>query len=131
MDHRSPSFEATLLYKTAPRPDYEALVSEIRDIIEDHGSILLAAEPIDSVFTLLTCDTVQILLAFTQTPLPPDHFLEARRPAVANLAETAVLGLLNAHQATATVLVVDNEGEDVPYGQAFENFKRTLCWEIT
>ncbi len=130
MDQRSPTFEATLLYKTAPALDYPALVAELRELLADHGMVLTNAERIDGIFTLLTCDTLQILLAVTETPLPVEHFLDAHRPASDRYGEVNILRRLQDHKSCAAVLVLDAEGDNVPFGQAFEDTKRVICWEI-
>jgi len=111
MDPRSPSFEATLLYKAAQYPDIDLLVEDIRETLEAHSIILLYAEKVDGVFTLLTCDTMQILLAFTDMAIPVTHFLDAHRPIAAGISEKEMLEKLNAHRSNVTVLVVVSTAE--------------------
>lgn len=130
MDPRSPSFEANLLYKTAQHPDIDLLVEDIRDALEEQSVILLYAEKVDGVFTLLTCDTMQILLAFTDVAIPVEHFLDAQRPAAAAISETEMLGKLTAHRSNVTVMVVDHEFDGPPPSQWHDIQKRTICWEI-
>ncbi len=130
MDPRSPSFEANLLYKTASLPDLDLLVEDIRDSLEENAVILLYAEKVDGVFTLLTCDTMQILLAFTDVAIPAEHFLDAQRPAAASISETEMLGKLTAHRSSVTVLVVDHEIDGPEPSQWHDTQKRTICWDI-
>ncbi len=130
MDPRSPSFEANLLYKTAPTPRFDKLVEEIADVLEAQGTMLIGVERVDHIFTLLNCDTVEILLAFTGDPLPVEHFIDANRPAAASLCEAEILGRLTRHKSSATVLVVDRDGCAGAYSQPHEELKRNLCWGI-
>ena len=130
MGHESPAFEATLLYKTAPRPDLDRLVRDIEDVLDAHGAMLLSVEHLDGIFTLLSCDTVQVLLAFTDSAMPIEHFLDTHRPATADLSEPAMLARLTAHTAAATVMVMNCNGS-VRMNAAHETLKRNICWDVT
>ena len=124
MDHRSPSFEATLLYQTANRPSAASLIEDMKAVVEAHGERVLGVETEGGIFTTLTCDSVQILLAWSPTALPVEHFLGAERPRAACLGEQEVLARLTAAQCAAIVLVLDREG-----CEAAAELKREVCWD--
>jgi len=130
MDPRSPSFEANLLFKTAPRFTLSSVVNKLRCAIEDQGETLHHVEKIDTVFTHLTCDSVDILLAYCEAPLPAEHFLGAERPSVTSFSDAEILTRLTLNQASFTILVTDREIDDMPYGAAHEALKRALCWDL-
>jgi hypothetical protein len=131
MDHRSPSFEANLLYKTAPAPDFFTLEDELRALAEINGEELLQFEQIDSVFTLATCRRVQILLALNWDALPAEHFLGAGRPSAAMQSELEVLDRLTECPGSATVLVLDRDPDSPESAPAPVELKRSLCWDVS
>lgn len=131
MDHGSPSFEANLLYKTAQSPCFDALLADLRAVIEINGETLHQLERIDSVFTLLSCERVQVLLAFSGERLPFERFLRAERPAAASLGGAEILGRLTDCRASGTVLVLDREPNEPNFDPAHEALKRTICWDVT
>ena len=131
MDPRSPSFEANLLYKTAPRFNINSVVEDFRCAIKDQGQTLHHVEQIDSVFTHLTCDNVDILIAYCAAPLPVEHFLGAERPSTTGYSEAEILGRLTLNQASITILVTDRDLDDMHFGAAHEEVKRNLCWDLT
>jgi len=129
MGSRSSSFEASLLYKTASLPALETVREDIQAIIETNGEVLLRTDQVDEMFTILTCEAVQVLLAFTPAPLPVAHFLNASRPGAASLSETEILSRLQQVHGMVTVLVIDRE---TPAAETAEtDLKHDLCWDIT
>jgi len=134
MDHRSPSFEASLLYKTAPTPTVDSIMDDFRAAIEVNGETLQRVEQSDDSFTILSCETVQILLAISHSPLPVRHYLNIDRPAAAEMSENQILGRLTGVQATTTVVVVDREIDTDAIRSSpppTSRLKRNLCWDIT
>lgn len=131
MDLRSPTFEANLLYKTAPDTNSDALSEEIQAVLAAHETMLDHVERVDSVFTLIHCDTVDILLAFTDICMPVAHFENVQRPEFARLAEAEVLGRLSRHEGSVTVLVIDKGGDAVAETGAQPRRLREICRDIT
>lgn len=131
MDDRSPSFEANLLYKTAQSPSFDTLLADLEAVIAINGETLRQLEPIDSVFTLLSCDSVQVLLAFSAEPLSVEHFLGAERPVATSIADSEILARLTDCRASATVLVLDQDPNNPNFGAAHEALKRAICWDVT
>lgn len=128
MDHGSRSFEASLLYKTASLPSLDPLIEELQAIMDINGETLRRTDHVDDMFTVLTCDSVQILLAFSPDTLPVAHFLNASRPGAASLGESEILMRLTAIRAMVTVLVIERETAAVAPDAAL---KRNLCWDVT
>ncbi|MCG6904352.1 MAG: hypothetical protein LJE68_16900 [Rhodobacter sp.] len=130
MEPRSPSFEANLLYQTVRTPNYADLIDDLTTTIEGNGETLRQIDEIDSVFTLLTCKQVQILIAFNPDPLPVDHFLGAERPTTSNIGDGEIMRRLTASSASATVLVLDRNPNTPIFGAEQDRLKRSLCWDI-
>ena len=130
MDHRSPTFEANLLYKTAPDTNSDALLEDIQAVLAAHETMLERLERVDSVFTLMHCDTVDVLLAFTDICMPVSHFENVQRPQFARLAEAEVLGRLSRHESSVTVLVIDKGGATAAK-PAEKRHLREICRDIT
>ena len=111
MDHRSPAFEANLLYKTAPNAPSDDILKDIKGVLEAHETMLGQIERVDEIFTLIQCETLEILLAFTDIPMPVDHFKDVKRPQMASVPETEILRRLTRHQFSVTVLVVGRNSD--------------------
>ena len=131
MDHRSPTFEANLLYKTAPDTNSDALLEDIQAVLAAHETMLERLERVDSVFTLIHCDTVDVLLAFTDICMPVAHFENVQRPAFARLSEAEVLGRLSRHESSVTVLVVAKRGDDATPARQNPDRMRAICRDLT
>ncbi len=131
MDHRSPPFEATLLYGAGTRPERDNLIAEIRGMLETHGERILDIEEADEIFTLFTCSSVQLLLACSPKPLPVEHFLGAERPAAACLNDAEILSKLTEAKRSVTVLVLDRETDLRRLGPGQRLIKRDICWDAT
>ncbi len=129
MDRRSPTSEANLLYKTAPQPDLAAAEEDIRDILEEHGAMLLGTERIDGIYTLLMCDIADVLIGLTPDPLSVGHFLGTERPVAASLSEHEILTRLSAHSACAIVIVAEPE-IDPPAADESDDVLRAICEEL-
>lgn len=126
MDQRSPSFEASLLFRTATQPVLDDVIEDLQAVIEINGEILEQVEQIDDIFTVLTCGTVQVLLAVCPEALPVAHFMSAQRPGAASLSEHEILVQLTDMAAMITVLVIERDDICAPL-----SLMRNLCWDIT
>ena len=131
MDRESPVFEANLLYKTSHRPDIDMLRADLCTAVEASGETVIRFEQIDEMFSLLTCERVQILLAFSTTALSVGHYLGAERPVAASIGDAEILTRLTECKTNVTVLVLDNEHGIPVVDAGLTSLNRTICWKIT
>ena len=131
MDQRSPTFEANLLLKTAPNASVDPLVEDIQELLAAHETMLINIERVEPVFTLLRCDEIDILLAFTDISMPVAHFENVQRPRLSKLSEADVFGRLVRHKSSVTVLVMDRDRGAGALPEANPDRNRRLCRKIT
>lgn len=130
MDHRSPAFEATLLYNSNSDYEYSVLTKDIEDLFHDYDETVCFVDKVDAVYVLITTERLKVLLALGNDSLPIDGFLSADRPAATQHNDTEILGKLLAISATTTVLILPRD--DIPAtAQTFSDHAMSaLCWDI-
>lgn len=131
MDHRSPSFEATLLCKTAPKLKHTTLIQDVLRTIELSDERVESHEIIEESYALFTCETCFVLVSVDETPLPMEPFLSAERPDLGATDGDRIIEDLTQIGASATVLVMDRDPDDPLLGQAHHDRMRVLCWDVS
>jgi len=130
MDHRSPAFEATLLYQDGSMPDVMAHDSDFARILAENGETLQSIERIDSVFFLITGAETKILVALGNEALPLDGFLEAGRPSVSALHENEILNRLTQVGSHMTVIALPKDPNASFVAARIEAMLQGICWEL-
>ncbi len=129
MDRRSPTFEATLLYERAFTMPAEELSEILNPILREHGESIVVCDRIDDSFTLFSGNTVQILLAFSDQPLPLNTFIDPQCSLTAPVNQK-LMAALTVTNGSVTVLVMNRRTTDRASNQAGTGLKRSICWEI-
>ena len=131
MDQRSPTFEATLLHKTAPNLDQNQIKKEFAKTLDAHNETIENIEKIDSVYYLFHCQSVKILLAIGADPLPLDGMLNATRPGAVAIHETQILAQLVEIGASSTLLVLERDPNTASGAPEQALKMRNICWELS
>lgn len=123
------SFESNLLFATPCVLDPDHLAENMRETISDHGVAVHETDISDGAFLLMTCDGFQILVAFSDAPLPADHFQQAGRPGSVLCDELQMLDLLDEHRANATILVMKTAMDSGL--ELSDDMRSDICWDLT
>lgn len=125
------SFESNLLFREPCIIDPETMVDNMQETVADHGFFIYSAEVDDSGFMMLTCDGMQILVAFSEDPLPVEHFRSVNRPITARTGEDAMICRLGQHATNATILVMDTALGDGSGLSVTDQARAEVCWDLT
>jgi len=127
MPRLTKSKEASLLFTQPPRLETGPMAEAVETLLTSEGLDVAEIRDVPGSYALLTCDTVEVLIAPCAVPFPIDHFKGALRPANATRDGDEVMALLHDHRASVTVLVV----ERAPAAPVPEARLAALCWQIT
>ncbi|MDF0600523.1 hypothetical protein P1J78_07260 [Psychromarinibacter sp. C21-152] len=120
--------EARLLYASADNVlaevDAEALQHLVQKCVGPQGDVHIGGRTGDHL--VLSGDTVQLVIAFTDVPFALSHFRGMTRPVEEEAQRRDVLRRLAHHRASLSVVALDRQGAD----RLPDWVKRRLVWEV-
>lgn len=127
MTQRGLNFEATLLYREPYVPSASKLAQSVKPIMQSHGEDVVTIERIDDSFTLVRGTKTQVLINYSDQPLPLDPL---SRKGSEKDDKNLILDVLTHSRGSTTILVLDREPTEAEEDKMPPNAKRSICWEL-